>query len=208
MDKLIALICRHGETQLNADNKFRSWLDVPLDAKGEQQAEEMANVLWSSRIDVIEYPIDTIISSPLIRTITTANKFAPKVNLPVLQNRGLFPWNLGILSGTDKTENKDILKLFVDNPSIKILNGESLEDFEKRSAEFFNEILFKKDRKGIDILFAHTSNIIVLEGLIKGTRQGPESIELVQPGGICAIYQTGDWFRIEAIFRATNELEI
>lgn len=200
MKKLIALICRHGETKLNADNRFRSWLDIHLDPKGEKQAEDMANVL-------VKYPVTSIYASPLYRTVHTASIFANKVDLPINQNRGLFPWNLGVLAGTDKKENAQLLNVLVDNPDVRIPNGESLREFEERVAKFYNDVIFNHT-KGLSVIFCHTSNIIVLEGLLDGQHHGPESVELVKPGGICAVYKTDDWFSIEPIFRKSNDLEV
>lgn len=199
MKSLIAFICRHGETKLNTDNRFRSWLDVHLDENGEKQADDVADILE-------QYPITEIYSSPLYRTVYTAEQFAKRVGLPINQTRGLFPWNLGLLAGTSKIENNDLLLTLVENPSIKAPNGESLEDFENRIAEFCDTHLLNK-KKGISAIFCHTSNIIAIESLISGERKGPETNELVKPGGICALYRINDWFSIEPIFRKSETEE-
>ncbi len=201
MKNLIALICRHGETKLNANNQFRSWLDVHLDPVGEKQAEDTADIL-------INYPITEIYSSPLYRTVYTANQFSKKSQIPIQQHRGLFPWNLGVLAGTDKDQNKQLLNMLIENPSVKIPNGESLDDFENRCASFYNDCLLQPEgRKSLKAIFCHTSNIIVLDNILQGVRSHPESVELVKPGGICAVYRTNDWFSIEPIFRATTDKE-
>ena len=196
---LIALICRHGETELNADNKFRSWLDVELNDKGQEQAKELADELE-------KYPIDIIYSSPLYRTIQTSKEYSSRSGLEIKQHRGLFPWNLGVLAGTDKDENKDVLRMFVENPDVKVINGESLKDFENRSAEFYTEILSKGYL--LPVLFTHTSNIIVLDGLINGEKSNPEKVEIVKPGGICGIYKTEHWMEIKPIFRKADKVEV
>ena len=42
-EKLIGFLLRHGEPELNRENCFRSWLDIPLDAEGLKQAEKAAS---------------------------------------------------------------------------------------------------------------------------------------------------------------------
>lgn len=199
MKKLVALICRHGETTLNSGNKFRSWLDVPLDENGTRQAKEMANFL-------MEFPITRVIASPLLRTITTAHEYADRVKLPVEQNRGLLPWHMGVLAGRDKTDEMPVLKLFVHNPTIKLPGGESLEGFESRAGQFYSTELFDKHKDGgLPCLFGHTSSITVLEGLLKGERGEPDASETVKPGGVCGIFQTDVWFEVEPIFGKVEE---
>jgi len=192
--KLVALICRHGETKLNANNCFRGWIDVPLDEIGEQQAQAAAEFLS-------QFPIQRVISSPLFRAVVTAETFALPANLPITQDRGLLPWHVGVLSGTDKGENMPALKLFVENAEIKIPNGESLQEFEERAYEFYDRELRRAKTDGLTVFFAHTSNVTVLENLVRGERGGePETGETVKPGGVCAIYATADGYEIEPVF--------
>ncbi|HEY1808856.1 MAG TPA: histidine phosphatase family protein [Acidobacteriaceae bacterium] len=192
---MIAVICRHGETDLNAGNRFRGWLDVPLDSAGEEQAEAAASFL------TLQYDIKRIISSPLLRAFTTAQLFSKMAELPVSQDRGLLPWHVGILSGLPKNEAMPALKLFVQNPHVSIPNGESLQDFETRACEFYTREFKEAESEGLTAMFAHTSNVTVLENLVSGCRGGePESGETVKPGGICAVWFDGEKYEVEPVF--------
>ena len=193
MKKLIALICRHGETKLNATNCFRSWIDIPLNEKGEKQAKDMADFL-------MDYPIKRVIASPLNRTVVTAHEFADRKGIRVEQDRGLLPWNLGVLAGRDKTESTPALQLFVNNSDIKIPAGESLNEFQSRVATFFTPELIASDALPLTAFFCHTSNITMLESIINDEQRGPEDAEVVKPGGVCGIYKTDLWLVIEPIF--------
>lgn len=195
MKTLIALICRHGETELNAGDCFRGWLDVPLDDNGEHQARATATFLKQN------YDVKHVFASPLFRAVTTAKMFASAADLPVAQDRGLLPWHVGAFSGQPKKQYMPALKLFVHNPEVAMPNGESLQDFEDRAYAFYREKFQNADKLGLMAFFAHTSNVTVLENLINGERAGePESGETVKPGGICAIYRDGAKYSVEPVF--------
>lgn len=195
MKTLIALICRHGETQLNASDCFRGWVDVPLDENGERQAHAAAAFLKQN------YKVKCVFSSPLFRAVTTAETFAKQADLPIAQDRGLLPWHVGLFSGQPKKQYMPALKLFVGSPEVAMPNGESLQDFEDRAYAFYREKFQNATKVGLMAFFAHTSNVTVLENLISGERTGePESGETVKPGGICAIYRDGEKYSVEPVF--------
>ena len=180
--KLIALVQRHGETDTNKENLFRSRLDPALNDKGLSQAEQAAKAIAA------EHKPDRIISSPLLRAVQTADIIAEALSGPAVeQDRGLLCWNLGFLSGKDKDTYAYILDFFIDNPKKPVPEGESLDDLETRSFEFF-EKEFKHE--GLTLFVTHTSNIITLENLINGNHDGrPEAGETsVEPGGTIGVY--------------------
>jgi len=133
--ELIGIVGRHGSTVLNSSNAFRSMLDPELDESGVRDAEKLAAFI--SR----KYKVYKLISSPMLRAVQTADIVGEKIGVKVTQDRGLFPWHLGILGGKDKTEYDDILEFYVDNAKLSIPDGQSLDDFEERVEEFLNERL-------------------------------------------------------------------
>ena len=180
--KLIAILQRHGSTPLNENNSFRSRMDPPLDDEGIKQAEKAAKNIAREGFEV-----KMIISSPLLRAVQTADIIAEELDMDVVQDRGLISWDLGFLSGKDKDEYDDILNFYVDNPTKKVPEGESLDDLEKRTFEFFSESLKSDD---LMIYVTHTSNVITVENLIRGNHDGrPESGETsVEPGGTVGVF--------------------
>jgi broad specificity phosphatase PhoE len=180
--KLIAILQRHGSTLLNANNSFRSRMDPPLDKEGISQAEKAAENITREG-----FKVERIITSPLLRAVQTADIIADELDLGVEQDRGLISWDLGFLSGKDKDEYEDVLNFYVDNPTKKVPEGESLDDLERRTFEFFNETLKTDD---LTIYVTHTSNVITVENLIHGNHDGrPESGETsVKPGGTVGVY--------------------
>ena len=191
-DTLVALILRHGETELNANGSFRSWLDIPLNDDGIQQARDAAKFLK-------KFNIRHIITSPLLRAFVTADICSG--GTLVYQHRGLFPWRLGIFSGLPRDENQDALRLFVKSPNVSIPGGESLQDFEDRQFAFWETALRGARQNGLTLFVAHTSNVVALENFANDEDQGePENSESVKPGGVAAIHWDGQYHRVEPIF--------
>jgi probable phosphoglycerate mutase len=198
-DHLVGYILRHGETELNRNNCFRSWLDVPLDENGLRQAKQAAEYLKDK-------PLKHVISSPLLRAFVTADMAAAPHRLQVYQHRGLFPWRLGIFSGLEKEENQDALRLFVKNPAVTIPGGESLLDFEARQFAFWEAALKLARVQGLTLFVAHTSNVVALQNFTQdGEDLEPEDADTVKPGGIAAIYWNGKEHRVEPVFGQAEE---
>ncbi len=193
--KLIAICQRHGQTTLNAKKSFRGRLDPPLDAKGMSQADDAADALKNEGIKV-----ERVVCSPLLRAVQTADAIADAYDLPVLQDRGLISWNVGFLGGKNKEDFQEILDYFIKNKKSVIPDGESLDDLEQRTFEFFDKEL--RDDK-LTVFVTHNSNIVCLENQIAGNTSGtPESDEVsVKPGGTMAIYVDADGkYSIEVMF--------
>ncbi len=70
------LLIRHGETAWNVERVFRGQADVPLSARGEAQANRLAEAY-------AETPIAAVYSSPLQRALGTAKAFAKPHGLQV-----------------------------------------------------------------------------------------------------------------------------
>ena len=198
--KLIAILQRHGSTLLNENNSFRSRMDPPLDDEGIKQAEKAAKNIAREGFEV-----KRIISSPLLRGVQTADIIADELDLDIEQDRGLISWDLGFLSGKDKDEYDDILNFYVDNPKKKVPEGESLDDMENRTFEFFSDALKEDDLK---IYVTHTSNIITVENLVHGNHDGrPETGETaVEPGGTIGVYVDSEGkYSTEVLFGVEEE---
>jgi broad specificity phosphatase PhoE len=199
--KLIAILQRHGSTLLNSNNSFRSRMDPPLDDEGIKQAKEAAENIVREGFEV-----KAVFSSPLLRAVQTADLIAEALDLDVWQDRGLISWDLGFLSGKDKDEYDDILNFYVDNPTKKVPEGESLDDLEQRTFEFFKERLKSDDNLAVYV--THTSNVITVENLIHGNHDGrPESGETaVEPGGTVGVYVDSEGkYSTEVLFGVEEE---
>ena len=74
------VLVRHGETELNTAGVFRGRKDVPLNARGIEQAAGVADAL-------ADPPVTAVYSSPMVRALDTARAIASKHGLePVLDD--------------------------------------------------------------------------------------------------------------------------
>jgi broad specificity phosphatase PhoE len=199
--KLIALIQRHGSTTLNEDNKFRSRMDPPLDTKGLKQAEDAAENLRNEGIK-----IKRVVSSPMLRACQTADLLAEEFGLEVEQDRSIISWDLGALSGKDKSVWEDVLDLFVNNPKLVPPDGESLDSFEQRNFEYFDKELRKEDK--LTVYCTHNSNCVAVNRMIDEEYKGhAESDEVsVKPGGTLGVYIDSEGkYSVEILFGKESE---
>lgn len=194
--KLIACVQRHGNTILNEDNKFRSRMDPPLNAKGHKQAEDAAQ---NMKLEGIE--VKRIVSSPMLRACQTADAISEVFDVPVEQDRAIISWNLGEMSGKDKDTWSDILELFVDNTKLVPPDGESLDSFEERNFHYFDSEFRKEDK--LTVYVSHNSNCVAVNRMIDEEYKGrAESDDVsVKPGGTLGIYVDSDGkYSVEVLF--------
>lgn len=179
---LVGILLRHGDTDANDKNVFRSRMDPPLNDKGIAQAEKAAKVISKEFKNFVK----RIITSPMLRAVNTADIVSEEIDIPVEQDRAIISWHLGFMSGKDRDEFQDLLDYYISDPSKEIPEGESLNNLEERNKEFFNKEL----RTDGTLFVTHNSNIVVLDNLILGNKTNrPESSEhSVEPGGTIGIY--------------------
>lgn len=198
MNQPIVLMVRHGETRLNAQDQFRSWIDVPLDDNGVKQAEDVAEFLS-------HFPISLIIASPLSRTQHTADVISRKIGVPFEVDSDLLPWNLGVLAGQPKEPLKGIRDYYLDHPDEPVPNGESIKHFESRFAGVLGKVVGIGQGGQLPLLVTHTSNVVAAHNILTGSEDRPEASDTVQPGGVAGIFQKGSEFEVKPLFRGNNE---
>ncbi|MFC7401967.1 phosphoglyceromutase [Citricoccus sp. GCM10030269] len=101
--KLVLL--RHGQSDWNQKNLFTGWVDVPLTAKGREEAVRGGELLAAEGL----LP-DVLHTSVLKRAITTANlalEAADREWVPVKRNWRLNERHYGALQGKDKAEIRE-----------------------------------------------------------------------------------------------------
>ena len=177
-DEVIHYLLRHGDTEANDANVFRSMLDVDLNDQGVLQANAAAEFLKKK-------DVQRIVCSPLLRAYHTAEILSGMIGGRCInQCRCLFPWQIPSLMGKDRDEHEDVLNYLIENPDTTPQYGESLNDFSDRIGDFFEEAL---RCKAPTLFVTHTSDIVTLRCLIEQTTPKPEAEEIVRPGGICEI---------------------
>ena len=181
----IIYVVRHGETANNKSNKFRGWIDVPLNAKGKQEAQEARKYLSDKKIK-------RVFCSDLGRAVETAKIVMPSIKAE--KDPFLRPWDVGVFSGKPRDEHQEELNHFIDNPETPIPDGESLREFSVRQAKALKRYLKEGQEDGPILLVAHSSNAIQIEKLIEGKDElgRPEDVDRVLPGGIMCVLDEAD----------------
>jgi 2,3-bisphosphoglycerate-dependent phosphoglycerate mutase len=193
------ILLRHGESQWNLENRFTGWTDVPLSAKGEQEAHEAGEKLKS-------YKFDKAYTSVLKRAIDTLQivlKIIGQEQIPVEYDKALNERHYGALQGLNKAETatkygdqqvklwrrsydvpppKDVTEL---NP---LGMSESLKDTAARTLPYFESRIIPEIRAGKSILVAAHGNSLrsIVMQLDNLTKQ--QVIDLNIPTGVPLLY--------------------
>jgi 2,3-bisphosphoglycerate-dependent phosphoglycerate mutase len=96
------ILLRHGESEWNAKNLFTGWVDVPLSARGEEEARRGGTLMREAGV----LP-DVVHTSVLRRAISTANlalDVADRHWIPVQRDWRLNERHYGALQGKDKKQ--------------------------------------------------------------------------------------------------------
>ena len=196
---LVGLLGRHGENPENQTNNFRGRIDMPLDDRGQEQAQELADYVMQ------HYTVERIVSSPLLRALQTAETVAQTFGLPVIQERALMSTDTGFLTGEDQDEFMDVYEFFLANPSIVIPRGESIDGVHDRVGDFFEKDL----KNGVFTFYsAHSSSGVILANLAAGNRDLKPGIDhLTEPGGLSEIHFGDDGYQIVPVLHATQKEE-
>jgi broad specificity phosphatase PhoE len=163
MGKLI--LVRHGHTPLNSpgeDERLRSWLDVPLDQKGLEEAAKTADMLD-------RYPVEVIYCSDLRRARQTAEVLRRRVKAPVMATSELRPWNLGAFGGQRVKDILPFLNLLNQRPDLPAPSGESFYQFYGRYSHRLTELLSLADSSnGYVLAVTHVRNLLAATTIIEG----------------------------------------
>ena len=133
------IMVRHGRTAWNKEERFRGRADLPLDDYGLRQAQAAADKLASSETT-------TIFSSPLQRTIMTAQPIARRLGLTVRPSDDLIDIDYGAWQGLSTEEalrnDADLYRCWIESPhEVRFPNGEGLQDVRDRVENLIGKVL-------------------------------------------------------------------
>lgn len=159
-------IFRHGQTVWNAQRRIQGSADIELTDEGRQVAIDTAQAIK-------DIHFDAVYSSPLKRAYETACILKGDRDLPVICDDRIRELNFGVLEGTsfDNIQSADCDKrfsVFFTRPELyeKPENGESLEAFCARGADFIADITKKhKDDERIMIVAHGAMNKSMLKAI-------------------------------------------
>ncbi|MFJ2580438.1 histidine phosphatase family protein [Kitasatospora aureofaciens] len=163
------VLLRHGQTDLNARNRFQAQADIPLNAEGRRQAQEMAERLTPGRWAAVH-------SSPLARAVDTARPAADRLRLPQQTLDGLRERHLGEVDGLDRAryaaEHPDELRRLLTDPGYAPPGGETGTDARRRFVAALAQ-LAGADHGGPILVMTHGGVLNLLRPYLPGCPDGP-----------------------------------
>lgn len=184
-------VARHGRTEANDEDVYRSWSNywkTQLSDKGRKEANDAATYLAA-----IKAPIEIIIADSLDRTIETAEIIGNRLGIQKYEFlRGLHPLNMGDFTLKSKTENP--VDPYMIDPDKRIPGGETRREFDERQKETFEAIkqVVSAVPGGNILVVGHGSNVSYLRNQMFSDGEEKVSYEgLVDPGGVLQVTQDG-----------------
>lgn len=162
-------IIRHGQTPWNARKCLQGRSDVDLNENGIHLAELTGKALR-------DVPFDMAFTSPLIRAKHTAQCILAGREVPIVEDERLIEISFGIYEGCCYAEeNRQVPQQWIENffhapqDYVAAPGGESLDDVEKRTRDFMEDICSRKELQDKTILVS--THGCALRGLLNSIRE-------------------------------------
>lgn len=156
MPKLI--LVRHGQSLWNLENRFTGWIDVPLTAKGIEEAKRAGILLADTKIDVAY-------TSALSRAQETLRHLmeSARLDVPVIRDKALNERDYGDLSGLNKDAmrekyGEEQVHIWRRSYDIPPPGGEALKDTRERTLPFFERAILGDIKQGKNVLVVAHGN--------------------------------------------------
>lgn len=187
MPKLI--LVRHGQSLWNLEDRFTGWVDVPLTAKGEEEARAAGQKLKGISIDVA-YTSNLQRAQNTLRLITESMG----IQVPTIRDEALNERHYGELQGLNKArtaekygaEQVHIWRRSYDVPPP---GGESLKMTAERTLPFFDRSILGDIAQDKDVLVVAHGNsnrsiVMKLDGLTE-----EQVLQLNLATGVPVVYE-------------------
>jgi probable phosphomutase (TIGR03848 family) len=152
----IFLLIRHGETDYNKKMHLAGRLpNVHLTQKGRQQAQLIADMLGAA-------PIKAIYSSPLERTLETAEPLAKALKMEAIPMPGLLETDCGEWQGQSvkKLRRLKIWKSVQQQPALfHFPGGESIAECQHRMVQVLESLRLNYSPQDLLVCFSHSDPI-------------------------------------------------
>jgi broad specificity phosphatase PhoE len=173
-------ICRHGQTEYNAEFKMQGWFDTPLTTKGVENAHRAAGKVKSLGIDIIY-------SSDLGRAFITAYIISRELNYrnEIIISKDLREVEYGDLSGLPESEVLDIYHHLNNADTYIPPHGESLEHMQARVLVYINRLSVESPSK-VRLLVTHDCVINAIYAAYANLDFGEYNTDHTNPHGFVA----------------------
>lgn len=199
------LLIRHGETDWNVEKRIQGHTDIPLNAKGREQAQETAKKLAREHAD-----IKAIYSSDLSRAYSTALETAQKFQLPVHSHSSLREGNMGVAEGLQRSEKKALYQDKLEELEQKYPNrGERWKHSAIPNEETIHVLVERIKKQLVEIAQNHPSEKVAIFSHARAIRSFLSDIEDCSPEEFsisnCAIIEVHyDSTDVQRPFRLTK----
>ncbi len=191
------LLLRHGQTLMSVERRYSGRSDAPLTAAGLQQAADAGKYLAGADIGVI-------ITSPLLRTVQTAQEVATVIGAPVVTDDGFRETDFGAWEGLTFAEVReqwpDEMADWMADPQVAPPGGESFTDVSARVTEALHRVL--AEREGQRVLIV--SHVTPIKTLVAAALLAPPSALYRMHLDLAALSEI-DWYAGgSAVLRSFN----
>jgi broad specificity phosphatase PhoE len=196
--KLVAYFIRHGETDLNKSDEFRGDLDVPLNAEGQKQAEDLVPY-FKGRV------FSDAFASSRIRTDQTLAPLLKSRNMEATILPGLDSLDTGDFAGLPKNEeNKKKLEWYREHPDEQIPGGDKVQDWRNKVDPLLLNII-KKGEEGPAPVVAGTHGSILRE--LSRLLHNDYNRAKVDPGGVIGVFKSPYGYTLKALLKENDKEE-
>ena len=193
----LLVIVRHGQSEWNLQNRFTGETDVPLTAKGCEEA-----CLAGDKLRLLNF--SHAFTSELIRAIETLRlilEHAEQPHCPVSRNQALNERNYGQLQGLNKAEvakeyGDDQVAIWRRSFSVRPPGGESLADTAARVLPYYRSAIepILREKKNV-LIVAHGNSLRALMMFLEGISEAAIA-DVDLPTGVPRQYELNAEMRV------------
>ena len=156
----VTALLRHGQTPMSVQKRYAGRTDAPLTEVGVQQAAAAAKRLASAGLGVI-------VTSPLRRTVQTAQAVAAVTGAAVVTDDGFRETDFGAWEGLTFAEVRERwpaeISAWLADPDVAPPGGESFTDVSARVTEALDRVLAARAGQTV-LIVSHVTPIKMLVG--------------------------------------------
>ena len=194
----VTLLLRHGQTQMSVQKRYAGRTDAPLTDTGVQQAAAAAKRLAQAGIAAI-------VSSPLQRTVRTAEEVSAATGVPVVTDDGFRETDFGAWEGLTFAEVRERwpseMTAWLADPSVAPPGGESFAQVSERVTAALHRVLAERADRTVLIV----SHVTPIKTLVAAALLAPPAALFRMHLDVAALCEI-DWYADgPAVLRSFND---